>query len=233
MTHPSSKKSGKKSQPRKGKGSGGGGNGASVVPGRGYNIPRPHMGHDSLFGVSQSLRRTLVFAYNNSVTSTTAAYNEATTITLNNVFSPNGGGSAVGFAKYMGLYSKAWVLGARICVRAAINSTAPVACGLTITTNNTSLGSAAAAVENGMTDWKVGSVNPDRYEFNEAVDVGRFLTKPRVLDDPQLFCTAAAGPTQLIVAHLWVQGLQSNTSTMIFINELEFDVVFTDPIPFT
>jgi len=190
------------------------------------------LGRDTLLGLAQSQRRTLAFAIQNSVVSAAGAYTEATTITLNNVFSPNGAGSAVGYAKYMAFYSKAWVLGARVQVRAAGSpAAAPGRVALTVTTNNTSLGSIVASIENGMCHWEVGSVNPDRYHLEEAVDVAKFLNKPRILDDPQLFCTSAAGPTQLIVAHLGIDG--GGAFTLPFVAELEFDVVFTDPIPFT
>jgi hypothetical protein len=233
MTHPTNKQQKKSRKGKSGRKGAPGSSDLAVAAGRGRNIPRANMGHDTLLGLAQSQRRTLVFAYANTLTTAAGAYIEATTITLNNLFSPNGGGSAVGFAKYMAFYSKAWVLGARLRTDAAIGpaSTAPFRAALTITTNNTSLGSVPAAIENGMCDWILGAVNPDRHAFRQAVDIAKFLTKPRILDDPQLFCTASAGPTQLVVAHL---GLEAGGSAGLFyLTEIEFDVVFTDPIPFT
>jgi hypothetical protein len=192
------------------------------------------MGRDTLLGLAQSQRRTLSYVVDVSVTSTAGAYNEATTVTLNNPFSPNGGGSVVGYAKYMAFYSKAFVLGTRAKYSAcAFSASAAIFTGITITTNNTSLGSAQAAIENGMCDYHVSGTNPDRLVFNQTVDVARFLNKPRILDDPQLFSTSAAGPTQLIVLHMWAAAPGATTFTISGLLELEMEMVFTDPIPFT
>jgi hypothetical protein len=169
------------------------------------------------------------------LTCTTGAYTEAVTSSLNNVFSPDGGGSAVGYAKAMALYSKAFVLGARIKVTGNGTQTAGTyVVGVTITTNNTSLATIPAAIANGMCQYTSVLANPDHFVLNEAVDVARFLNKPRILDDSQLFCTSGAGPTQLIVAHVWSSSLfVATTYTLSYVAEYEFDVVFTDPIPFT
>jgi hypothetical protein len=169
------------------------------------------------------------------LTATGGAYNEST-FALNNLFNVAGGVNPVGFTKYMAFYSKAWCLGARIKVKGAISApsaVAPLVCGLTITTNATTLASAESAIDNGMCDWVVMAVNPDRFQLSESVDVAKFMNKPRVLDDPQFFSTIAAGPGQLVVAHLWSQGIGAVTTILGFIVEIEFDVVFTDPVPFT
>jgi hypothetical protein len=209
----------------------------AISAGRGANIPRAGLGRDTLLGLAQSQRRTLAYTINTAVPAGAAgAYAEATTITLNNLFSPNGAGSAVGFAKYMAFYSKAWVIGARALLRGVVaSSSTATAVALVITTNNTSLGSMVAAIDNGMCDWMVSLTNPDRVTLNQSVDIARFLNKPKVLDDPQLFCTSAAGPSQLVVAHVGIQdvGAFATATTLDYVIELTFDVVFTDPIPFT
>jgi len=208
----------------------------ALVAGRGRAIPRMSMGQDTLLGLAQSQRRTLAYAASSAVSGAAGAYAEST-YTLNNPFSPTGGTPAVGFAKYMAFYSKCYVIGAAIRAHGVVidnATTAGLACGLTISTSTTSLASSNAAITNGMANWTVVFNVPDRVTFDEAVDVSKFLNKPRVLDDPQLYCTASAGPAQVIVAHLWTQALSG--ATVIAFQaawEILFDCVFTDPIPFT
>jgi hypothetical protein len=229
---------GKTIQLRKGK-SGGQRKGVSAssdvssTPGRGPHVPRLRLGHDTLLGLAQAQRRTLAFTGSAVVSGAAGIYAE-TSVILNGLFNVYTGGSPVGFAKYMAFYSKAFVLGARITVRGvSFVTTAPAVCGVTVTTNSTSLGSYTAAIDNGMCDWTLAYANPDRVTFNESVEISKFLYKPKVLDDPQLFNTSAANPTQLVVAHLWSQSLTATAVTLYFVFEVEQDVVFTDPIPFT
>jgi hypothetical protein len=208
----------------------------SVAAGRGGAIPRRGIGHDTLLGLAQSQRRTLVYV-NTYGTSTGAGgvYNELP-FTLNGLFNPQGGFAAVGFAKYMAFYSKAFVLGARMKITGVVvpvaGFTSTVVVGVTISTNGTAFTGMATAISNGMCDYHVTNTNPDRYVLNGAVDVSKFLNKPKVLDDPQLFSTVAANPTQVIVAHIWIQNFNAAIATTNIVVEIEFDAVFTDPIPF-
>jgi len=174
-----------------------------------------------------------VYAADTTIGSTTGAYAENPLI-INTCFNINGGASAIGFTKYMQFYTKAFVLGARIIVKIVNGSpTVLTNVGVCITTNNTTMGSHIAAIENGMVQWDVVQGNPDHRIFTESVEVSKFLNKPRVLDDPQLFCTAAANPAQVIVAHIFNQANGVTTSAAFATYEILFDVVFTDPIPFT
>jgi len=208
----------------------------AVSAGRGRAVPRMDLGRDTLLGLAQSQRRTLALVGGSSVSGAAGAYAE-TTFALNNAFSPGFSSSAVGYSKYMAFYTKCFVIGASIRVHGVVidnASTSGLVCGLTVTTNSTSLGSFQAAVANGMADWTVVFNLPDRVTFNESVDVSKFFNKPRVLDDPQLFSTSGAGPTQLIVVHLWSQALTGATAISMEAGvEILLDCVFTDPIPFT
>jgi hypothetical protein len=233
MTPPTNKGQ-KKSGSRKGNRGGAGSSEQNVSAGRGRHIPRANLGKDTLLGLAQSQKRTLSYTYKATLASGVAgAYNEATTVSLNNVFQPNGVSSPAGYAKYMTFYSKAYVFGARLTLHTVRTVAAGTIEGITITTNNTSLGAFDAAINNGMCDWAVVGANPDSTKLVQKVDIARFLNKPRILDDPQLFCTAAAGPTQLVVAHIWTQGTSAVATSFDFVAELEIDVCFTDPIPFT
>jgi hypothetical protein len=195
-----------------------------------------NLGRDTLLGLAQSQRRTLAFVSGSVISGAAGVYAEAT-VSMNNAFSVFAGSSAVGYAKYMAFYSKCFVLGATIHARGVVidnATTAGVVTGVTLTTNSTSLANSSAAIENGMCDWTVAFNLPDRVDFRQSVEVAKFLNKPRILDDPQLFSTASASPTQLVVAHIWSQptgGATAINTTFFF--EVELDCVFTDPIPFT
>ncbi len=208
------------------------------------NIPPRNYLATHVAGLTPTLRRTLVWAYDNFTPSASGVMTECLVAKLNSPYDPDnavGGASATGFAKYMAFYSKCFVLAARIKVHyvaCASNGDqpplAPGTAGVTITTTTGALGSIAAQIEAGLCVFKRTGYSQNTGVLDIGVDVGKFLNKPDVLDDPQLFCTNAADPTQLIVAHVWIQ----NDSTVSAINlkcihEIEFDCVFTDPITFT
>jgi len=196
------------------------------------------MGADTLLGIARSTRRTLGFATTGGLSTGAAGAYAETTFTLNGAFNVASGSSAVGYSKYMAFYSKCFVLGASIrCNQVVIDNatTVGLVTGVTVTTNSTSLGSAVAAITNGMASWTVEFNLPDRARFDESVDVARFLNKPKVLDDPQLFCTSGANPTQVVVAHFWMQSTSGASAPInaAYGVEVMLDCVFTDPIPFT
>jgi hypothetical protein len=195
------------------------------------------LGADTLLGIARTQRRTLGFVSGGAVNSGAVGAYAELTYTLNGAFNVSGGASAIGFSKYMAFYSKCFVMGATIAVRGSTvsPSTHGAVVGVSISTNSTAFTNSAAAIGNGMSSWTVMWSNPDRYALNESVDVGRFLNKPKMLDDPQLFSTSAANPTQVIVAHLFIAGVVAtagaiNTDAMV---EILLDCVFTDPVPFT
>jgi len=208
----------------------------AISAGRGSHVPRLNLGRDTLLGIAQSQRRTLSFSAQQTLTSTAAAFTVQDYV-LNNLFTPFTGSSAsaAGFLKYMAFYSKAWVLGARIRVRGVVSATslAPAIVGIVIVTNGTSVLSSENAIQNGMCDWMVSGVNPDRVTLSQAVDVGRFMNKPNILDDPQFYNVVNAGPSQLVVAQIFNQAVTSTQTAFTYVTEVEYDVVFTDPIIFT
>jgi len=230
---PSSKKKGKKG---KGGSRGKASQDFASTPGRGPNVPRMNLGRDTLLGLAQSQRRTLSFVGSAAISGAAGVYAE-NTVNMNNAFSVFGGASAIGYAKYMAFYSKCFVLGSTIHAKGVVidnAATAGLVAGVTLSTNSTSLASFPAAIENGMCDWTVAFNLPDRFDFKQSVEVSKFLNKPRILDDPQLFSTSSASPTQLVVAHIWTQptgGATAINFSVVF--QVDLDCVFTDPIPFT
>ncbi len=208
----------------------------AVSAGRGRSVPRASLGSDTLLGLAQSQRRTLALSYNVIPAMTSGGYGEQT-ILLNSAYQPFAATSAIGYAKYMAFYSKCFVVGATLQLKGVVvdnASTSGVATGVTISTNATSFATASAAIENGMCSWDVVFNIPDRIHFTQSVDVKKFLNKPNVLDDPQLYSTATAPPGQLIDAHVWAACLTGTTNvTVQYLFEVLYDCIFTDPIPFT
>jgi hypothetical protein len=230
--------------PRKGKkkrGSRGSGKGSADYPvsqGLGRAIPRWNIGEDTLLGLAAAQRRTLAFTKVASAsTNGTGGYGEFT-YQLNSAYLVDGASSATGYAKYMGFYSKCFVVGARVMARGVVINNATThgaAVGLVVSTNNTSFAGLVPAIENGMCDWVTVFNIPDRFELNQAVDVKKFLHKPNVLDDPQLFSTSVALPGQAINLHLFIQATGTTAAAINsdIVLEFLFDCVFTDPIPFS
>jgi len=206
--------------------------------GRSSLVPRFNLGKDTLLGLAASQRRTLAFTrVLNLSTGATGGYQEAA-FTINSGYHIDGSLDATGYDKYMAFYSKCFVVASRVLVRGVVidnATTEGVVVGCTVSTNNTSFAALSPAIENGMADWEVVFNVPDRFVLNQSVDVKKFLHKPNVLDDPQLFCTASALPGQVVDAHFWAQatGTTGATIKLQTVIEVLIDCVFTDPIPFT
>jgi hypothetical protein len=202
-------------------------------------VPPSNYLKDNVAGISQSIRRTLTFTTGAIYNFSTSAYAEPAVVVLNSAYIPcnalASGVSSTGFLKYMAFYTKCFVMAARIKVKVVnylVTEVQPALIGVTITTNSTSLGGYPAAIEAGLCDYDAVGTNPDHRIFNNSIDVGRFLNKPTVLDDPQLFSTISVSPSQLICAHLWLGPFVAG-GNIAFIIELEQDCIFTDPTPFS
>jgi hypothetical protein len=194
-------------------------------------------------GVPQTRRQTLAWSYSNTATFGAATFTNLIQVVLNSPYDPDlavGGNSAQGFAKMMAFYSKCYCTASRIKLSGVNLSGTGVAAGdsvlaagLTITTTSNSLATVEFAINVGLSEYKLIGSSPDHYMFSQGLDVGKFLNKPRVLDDPTLFCTSSANPGEIIVGHCWVKNLASaGTFYTSFIVEVEFDCIFTDPLPF-
>jgi hypothetical protein len=216
----------------------------SGAQGQSVNIPPRNYLSTHVAGVQPSIRRTLAWNVSNN-SPISSAYGESAVVILNSPYDPDnalGGVSASGFAKYMAIYSKCFAVAARAKVKFSIAgpsntgvTTTPCCIGATITTSVGAIGSLFSAIDAGLCDYQCHNINPDRGVLNLAVDVSKFVDKPDILDDSQFFCTASSNPSQVIALHVWSSnyGLVPTTDTFQYIIEVEFDCVFTDPIPFT
>jgi len=209
----------------------------------GPHVPPRNYLSRNVAGVHQKLKETLTWVAFGSASTGPSSFYDQYTIILNGPYSPDAsifGTSATGFAKYMAFYSKCYVHGARVKVRMASLSESgtviydtPLITGVTITTNSTALTSVPQAIQTGLCMYEVGCSNPDRYKFEQSVDIAKFVGIDDIMDNSQYFCTSSANPTQIIAAHVWTYGAGGGTVTSTVVLEVEFDVTFTDPIPFT
>lgn len=225
MPRGSSKKKGKKSR---------GSRPARLGPTHGAGVPGANLGADTLLGIPQTQKRELVIAAPFVLTSTSGAYSE-TVIPLNDAFAAWAGLSAAGYAKYMAFYSKCFVLGSRLRVRAVWTpiSGAPAVVGIAVSSLASSFASANAAIEAGLCQWDVVAVNPDRIRHDITIDIRKFLNVPSILSSSQLYSTSAASPSLLVEAHVFADCVGSGTGSLTVQFENIMECVFTDPIPFT
>ncbi len=205
--------------------------------------PMASLGSEKLLGVSQTLRRTLCFVNSDFMNISSAGATNQVTFALNNAYRPQVGlaQAAPGFDKYMTFYTKAFVLGATIKVK-FVNSTSNVynltwvgrfqaLHGLVVDTTNPTV-VPDPTIAQGLSDFMHTGTGEGRGQFTKSIDVGRFLNKPYVLDDPNLLCTPTAGPSELIYANFWSQQITNDVSCA-WTTTILMDVVFTDPQPFT
>jgi hypothetical protein len=196
----------------------------------------------NVMGIPQSRRITLAWANSGSISQTEGIYAESASV-LNNPYDPDptlGGESAQGFAKNMAFYSKCFVIGAKwrcdfanlLTTSGLAPATAPNFVGCTVTTNSSSLSGYTNAVTNGLAQFRLLAQNPDTCMMQGSVDIGRYLNKPDVLDDEDLLCTSTSGPNQVVCLHTWAANTSAN-GTLLYGVLIEFDCIFTDPIPFT
>lgn len=194
-------------------------------------------------GTSQSMRQTLCWNAYNGLVLVVNTYTEPIVVRLNSCYDPDaaiGGTQPQGFAKWMAFYTKCYVLRARIFVTVINDTTTgvtPGGCltqvGVTISTFISNFSTIFQAIQNGLQKNTAIGNSPDRASFTMSVDVGKFMNVPKVIDDPELYCTASSNPTQVIAAHVWAQSETNAGSSIFYTVKVEYDCVFTDPQPFT
>jgi hypothetical protein len=200
---------------------------SSFVPPR--NWLSSHIG-----GFPQSQRDTLNWVAKGALNNMGSIYAENVVI-LNGPYDPDaalGGLSAAGFAKYMAIYTKCFVLGVRYRLNFTnVSIGAATIVGGTVTTNTSSLTTDVNAIQSGLCEYSLCYTSPDSRRFDSSLDIAKFIDKPDLLDDPQFFCTPSANPSQVVCLHIWSQNQNSVTQQFVdYVVEVSFDCVFTDPI---
>lgn len=212
-------------------------------PTSGPNVPPPNMQVHRLLGTVQRLRRTLSWtSYGN--TQCPEGSTVQTNFRMNSAYQPLSAVSnnPYGFAKYMAFYAKCYVLGARIkatFVADTDNSSAITdqpyrfkgLVGISVSTTNPTI-VPSDAISQSLTDYRCVGTTSQTGSVSIGLDVAKFLDKPRILDDPDLYCTSGAPPLDIIYGALWISA-DKNDVQLTNVVQIEFDVMFVDPLPFT
>lgn len=185
-------------------GRGGGGQVRNVNRNRG-NVPNPRAGVVNTLGIRQHIRQRLVYTGTNTLTTSATGGYAFVTTPLNSAY--NGGvNPALGYAKWMQFYSKCFVLGTTARVKfGKFNVSGDLSLlnvGITVSTNVNTFTNSGNAISNGRCSWAILGINPDQCTLTQRLNVAQFFEKPYILDDPQLFSTSNADPTQMIFMHI-------------------------------
>lgn len=215
----------------------------SIVP----RNPTLRAGYQSthLPGVNQRQKAQIQFFAKSASPASVAASTFAVPlkIQMNGAFDPDAGFSAAQpatFAKYMTWYSKCVVTAAKVKVNLATlpavqgaNAANPITWGITLLTNNTSPASIQEAVTGGTRTYALQFAGQDVKSLTQKVDIAKFLGVNDLENNPDYACTSTANPAQLVVSQIWIDNNNGASAFYYLTVEVDFDVVFYDPIIIT
>lgn len=214
---------------------------SAVVPTQGAHVPPPNMQVHRLLGTVQRLRRTLRY-----VGYGTTQCPEGATVQqnyrLNSAYQPDSSTNPYGFAKYMAFYTKCYVMGVRFKESFVVDTdnTSVITdqpnrfkgvVGLSIATTNPTIVTSNAVAQM-LTDYRMVGTTSQTGSISLGLEVAKFLDKPSLLSDPDLYSTVAAPPIDIIYAMLWITA-ERNDLQVTRMTVIDFDVMFVDPVPFT
>lgn len=214
---------------------------SAVVPTQGAHVPPPNMQVHRLLGTVQRLRRTLRY-----VSYGTFQCPEGVTVQqnyrLNSAYQPDSSNSPYGYAKYMAFYTKCYVMGVRYKDTFVVDTDNSAAItdqpnrfkgvvGFSIATTNPTIvpGNAVAQM---LTDYRMVGTTSQTGSVSLGLEVAKFLDKPSLLSDPDLYSTSGAPPIDLIYGMFWISA-ERNDLQVTRMTQIDFDVMFVDPVPFT
>jgi len=159
----------------------------------------------------------------------------------NDLFDPDQTGTGhqpMGFDEAMKYYDQFTVLQSKITVRFVSESASvPMVCGVKLNDDTTNETNTSDIIENGLnrTNILVGT-GGGPHQVKQIVlgcDVAKFFGRPKgrnIIDDPNLFGTAAASPTEEAYYQIFAYAaVNTTTVTCGFDVLLEYDAVFWEP----
>ena len=160
----------------------------------------------------------------------------------NGMFDPNVTGTGhqpMGFDQMMLMYNHYTVVSSKITVTAINNSAASVygCLGCYLSPDTTSITDASTLIENGYIVWKpmypintVGSIAKLNLDCNVATYFARHRNKRELLEDTELYGTAAANPTdQVYFVVCAFSDAGANTVAASITVEIEYEAIFWEP----
>lgn len=219
------------------------------------NVPRNVAAYGSRFrgnyfashisAMPQMFREQLRHTYSThgAISLATSTFVEINTFVMNGLTIPDiySGVQPLGFAKLIAFYQKAYVRAAKIKVTfvntvsgAGVVPSTILECGISINTLPASLTSSRQAIGEGLCRYTTIQQAPDRSSVTVSVDIGKFMSVQDLLAGSQFYCTSVANATQQAIAHVWAYNTSGTTVGYVTpVYDVEYDVIFADPLPFT
>jgi hypothetical protein len=190
-----------------------------------------------------STRKKLMY-YETFQLSGTAGVMAQYTFSANGCYDPNISGvghQPLGWDDAIKYYEQATVIKSKISVRGVGNGSQPVVLSVCLAPDTTT-SVLPDVVENGLSVTTVldGRANGG-YGTGERIkdldlncDVAKYFGRPNIreiVDDPNLYCTSAANPTEQVyyLVNTWGQGTFSDNTNASCEAIIEFDVIFWEP----
>jgi len=191
-------------------------------------------GHMSTYPVRLYTTHTALVYTNTTVSTNT--FSDIAKIQMNNAFSPNGGGSAIGYGTLAANYSKCFVRACRMkaTVTNQLDGTSNVVAfifGITVDSSGSAVATnAQGALGEGNAVYTQVGANPDTKSVEVAIDMSKFFSVPNLLDNPVYASAPAASPSQICFGHFWVQTDNlTNAAQFVYTIDIQMDCVWTDP----
>jgi hypothetical protein len=158
----------------------------------------------------------------------------------NGVYDPNITGTGhqpMGFDTMMAYYEQATVIRSTCTVQAYNNSTTvPARVWLSLAPDTTAITDTTEIVENGLVKHvDLNTTGENRIGvLSLGCDVAKYFGRPRgrgIVNDPLLYSTAAANPTEQVYYNITSSGIMATSGTynITFQAFLSYDVVFWEP----
>jgi len=185
---------------------------------------------DRPFGVQPRTRR--VMALGSCEYTTVSANSNLTRIWYaNSGYQVDGVLSVAGWNDMMDFYSKAWVMGGRLSLRLYTIGGGALFASSTVSTALGTPASVPAGMTSGRCAFGIFSSYGNPLRLDTEWDTAEVLTKPKVLDDAELYGTRASKPPNQIYNYLLLNNPQAVAQTVMIQAEIELTIVFTDPNP--
>lgn len=194
-----------------------------------------------IFAMKEQIRAQLY--YENALTITgTAGVLSKYVFSANGAYDPNITGTGhqpVGWDTMMLSFEHAVVLRSSIRVMFMSTTASTSRCAITLLPDTTTPGSISEAVENGLTvmTFVNGQNSTSSGNFHQMkelelhCDVPKYFGKTRqeIISSPEMYCTAAANPTEQVYFTILCWGMDANTYLNAIDVVLEYEIFYYEP----
>lgn len=194
-----------------------------------------------LGGIAQHQRVPLVWAF--PIVATTIAaltFTDLQVVTLNGAYQPCAGLSATSpgeFAKLMAIFTKCYVINAKVTYRITSVSTNtnatqdPIIIAISsIQTGAGALTTYQQATQGGLVKTAV-TTNGNTAYITQTCDIAKYMgmASATLVGDTEYACTSGANPSQIVCSHLCLNNLTNASAVYAGDVQVVLDCMFTDP----